>query len=541
VAGGFRRRLERRVNFMAKKKTAKGGTIHIDPVTRIEGHLKLEALVDGGEVKEASCSGTLFRGFENILVGRHPLDAVRLTQRVCGVCPTAHATASAFALDEALGVADRIPDNARLVRNLILGSNFLQSHILHFFALTALDYADVAALADYRGNETELKSVRAFIDRKALSPFFPRYEGGYRCDKQTNVDLVRAYLQALRLRRVCHEMLSVFGGKMPHNVAIVPGGVTNPVTADKVATFIGKLQAIQAFIEDVYLPTVFTVARAYGDYFGIGAGCGRFLSYGVFNLDAGSTDPLKRKRLLPAGFVEMGGKPVAVSTAKIREEVAHSRYTAECAAPPTEGRTIPEPEKEGAYSWIKAPRYDGAPAEVGPLARALVAYGSGHPAVKREVDAALKAAGVGADALPSVLGRHLARALETRIVASAMMGWLGELKPGEPVAVDLKIPAEGKGAGLTGAPRGALGHWIEIKDKVVGRYQMVVPTTWNGSPRDAKGTPGPIEQALIGTKVKDRDNPFEIVRIIRSFDPCLACSVHVMTASGEGRGAYRIV
>jgi hydrogenase large subunit len=525
----------------AKKARPHASTIAIDPVTRIEGHLKIEALVDGGEVKEASCSGTLFRGFENILVGRHPLDAPRLTQRVCGVCPTAHATASTFSLDEALGVADRIPDNARLVRNLIFGSNFLQSHILHFFALTALDYADVAALADYRGNETELKSVRAFIDRQALSPFFPRYEGDYRCDKQTNVDLVRAYLQALRLRRVCHEMLSIFGGKMPHNVAIVPGGVTSPVTADKVATFLGKLQPIQAFIEDVYVPAVFTVAGVYGDYFGIGAGCGRFLSYGVFNLDGNSTDPLKRRRLLPAGFVEAKGKPAPVNAANIREEVAHSRYTDDCAAPPAEGKTIAQPEKAGAYSWLKAPRYDGAPAEVGPLARALVAYGSGHPVVKPQVDAALKAAGVGAGALPSVLGRHLARALEARIVASAMTGWLGELKPGEPVAVDLKIPAEGKGAGLTDAPRGALGHWIEIRDKVIGRYQMVVPTTWNGSPRDAKGTPGPMEQALLGTKVKDRDNPFEIVRIIRSFDPCLACSVHVMTASGEGRGVYRIV
>ncbi|MGB2753835.1 MAG: nickel-dependent hydrogenase large subunit [Phycisphaerae bacterium] len=525
----------------AKKAQAHASTITIDPVTRIEGHLRIEALVDAGEVKEASCSGTLFRGFENILVGRHPLDAVRLTQRVCGVCPTAHATASAFALDEALGVADRIPENGRLVRNLIFGSNYLQSHILHFFALTALDYADVAALADYQGSETELKSVRAFIGRKALSPFFPRYEGDYRCDKQTNIALVRGYIQALQIRRVCHEMLSIFGGKMPHNIGIVPGGVTSPVTADKIATFLGKLQQIQAFIEDVYIPAVFTVAGAYRDYFGIGAGCGRFLSYGAFNLDAGSTDPLKRKRLLPAGLVAGDGKPAAVSAAKIREEVAHSRYADECAAPPAGGQTIAQPEKAGAYSWLKAPRYDGAPAEVGPLARALVAYGSGHSAVKREIDAALKAAGVGADALPSVLGRHLARALEARIVASAMMGWLQELKPGEPVAVDLKIPAEGKGAGLTGAPRGALGHWIEIRDKVISRYQMVVPTTWNGSPKDAKETPGPMEQALIGTKVKDRDNPFEIVRIIRSFDPCLACSVHVMTASGEGRGVYRIV
>ncbi|MGB2966994.1 MAG: nickel-dependent hydrogenase large subunit, partial [Phycisphaerae bacterium] len=200
----------------------------------------------------------------------------------------------------------------------------------------------------------------------------------------------------------------------------------------------------------------------------------------------------------------------------------------ECAGAPPEGKTIPQPDKKGAYSWLKAPRYDGAPAEVGPLARALVAHAAGDAVVKREVDAALKAAGVGAAKLPSVLGRHLARALETRIVAKAMSDWLGELAPGEPAAVELAIPQEGRGAGLTDAPRGALGHWIGIKDKVIGHYQLVVPTTWNASPRDADGTPGPMEQALLGTKVKDRDNPFEVVRIIRSFDPCLACSVHLV-------------
>ena len=197
--------------------------------------------------------------------------------------------------------------------------------------------------------------------------------------------------------------------------------------------------------------------------------------------------------------------------------------------------------KQGAYSWLKAPRYDGAPAEVGPLARAMVAYAANDKVVKPEIDATLKAAGFSADKLPSVLGRHLARALECRIIISAMTDWLKQLTPGEPAAVPLTIPEEGQGAGLTDAPRGALGHWIQIKNKVIDRYQLVVPTTWNGSPRDADGTPGPMEQALLGTRVKDRDNPFEIVRIIRSFDPCLACSVHVLTASGSERGVYRIV
>jgi len=514
--------------------------ISIDPITRIEGHMKVEAYVDGGQVKDARCCGTLFRGFENILIGRHPLDAVRLTQRVCGVCPTAHGMASAACLDAALGVADKIPHNGQLVRNLLLGSNFLQSHILHFFALAALDFVDVTALADYEGSDSDLKSIRAFIDRKELSPFFPRYEGDYRCGKQTNVELVHGYVKALHIRRVCHEMLCIFGGKMPHNIALVPGGVTSEVTGDKVATFLGKLQEIQEFIDDVYVPAILTVAGAYGDYFDIGAGCGRFLAYGVFDLDHKSTDPLKRSRLLPSGLHE-GGKVKPVGIDSITEDVTHSRYSDDCSAAPAEGKTNVEPKKEGAYTWLKAPRYDGAPAEVGPLARALVAYGRGNKQVKSEIDAVLAAVGIGPDKLPSVLGRHAARALEARIVARAMVGWLEQLKCGQPVAVELKIPDEASGAGLTDAPRGALGHWIEIKDKVISRYQLVVPTTWNGSPRDADGVPGPMEQALIGTKVKDRDNPFEVVRIVRSFDPCLACSVHVMTAGGRTKGVYRIV
>ncbi|MCK4602791.1 MAG: nickel-dependent hydrogenase large subunit [Phycisphaerae bacterium] len=517
-----------------------GEAISIDPITRIEGHLKIEAYIDGGEVKDARCCGTLFRGFENILVGRHPLDAVRITQRVCGVCPTAHGTASAMCLDEALGVADKIPPNGRLVRNLLLGSNVLQSHILHFFALAALDFVDVTALADYDGGDSDLKAVRAFIDRKELSPFFPRYEGDYRCDKQTNMELVRGYLKALHIRRVCHEMLCIFGGKMPHNIGIVPGGVTGQVTADKIATFIGRLQEIDQFVEDVYIPAIFTVAGAYGDYFEIGPGCGQFLAYGAFDLDSKSADPLKRNRLLPRGLLA-GGKLSGVNIDKITEDVAHSRYSDDCAAVPAQGKTAPEPNKDGAYSWIKAPRYDGAPTEVGPLARAMVGYAAGDKLIKSELDAALTAAGIGADKLVSVLGRHLARALEARIVTKAMFGWLEELRPGEPTAVVLTIPDEADGIGLTGAPRGALGHWIEIKDKVISRYQLVVPTTWNGSPQDKTGAPGPMEQALLGTKVRDRENPFEVVRIVRSFDPCLACSVHVMTTDGRKLGAYRVV
>lgn len=521
---------------------AKGArAISIDPVTRIEGHLKVEAVVEDGAVKDARCIGTLFRGFENILVDRHPLDAVRLTQRVCGVCPTAHGTASSKCLDDALGVAGKIPTNGRLVRNLLLGSNYLQSHILHFFTLAALDYVDITALADYQGSDSDLKAVNSFILRQELAPFFPRYEGDYRCDKATNIELVRGYLKALNIRRTCHEMLSIFGGKMPHNIALVPGGVTSDVTSDKIALFHGKLQEIREFVDDVYIPAIFTVAGAYEDYFAIGAGCGRFLSYGTFPLEDGASNALDVKRLQPSGLLDADGTLKAVDISKLTEEVAHSRYTSECARHPASGQTTPEPHKPEAYSWLKAPRIDGGPAEVGPLARAMVAYTAGEPLMKRLVDGALSRAGATADVLPSVLGRHLARALETKAVADAMVGWLEELKVGEPAAVDIEIPEEAAGVGLTGAPRGALGHWIEIKDRKISRYQLVVPTTWNGSPRDGDGVPGPMEQALNGTKIKDPENPFEIVRIIRSFDPCLACSVHVLTARGDTKGVYRIV
>ncbi|NQU76459.1 MAG: nickel-dependent hydrogenase large subunit [Planctomycetes bacterium] len=522
-------------------KAGNGKTIVIDPVTRIEGHMKVEVVVDGGLVRDARCSGTMFRGFERIMQGRHPLDAVRLVQRVCGVCPVVHASASAMALDEALGLALKITKNGRVVRNLMLASNFVQSHILHFFTLAALDYADVTALADYDGDESDLTAARTFLERGDLAPFAPRYEGDYRCTKQENQQLVRNYLRALHVRRTTHEMLAIFGGKMPHDVGIVPGGVTSEVSADKIAAFSGKLAEVRAFVEDAYIPSVMLVASRYGDHFDFGAGCKRYLSYGTFDLESGQTDPLKRKRLLAAGMLDTNGKLHKVDAGLISEQVSFSRYKDSCSGHPSQGTTCPSPEKEGAYSWIKAPRYDGKPAEVGPLARTLVGYAAGCADVKADVNAALSAAGLSAEKLHSVLGRHLARALETRQLCNAMAGWLEELTAGEPTAVELSIPEEAEGVGLLDGPRGSLGHWLQIKDKKIDRYQLVVPTTWNGSPRGDDDTPGPIEHALIGSTVKDAENPFEVVRIVRSFDPCLACSVHMLTARGDTIGVGRVV
>jgi len=510
-------------------------TINIDPITRIEGHLKVEVVVDGGVVKEARCSGTLYRGFEQILIGRHPLDAPIITQRVCGVCPTVHATASAQAVDAALGIAGNVPPNGRILRNLILGSNYVQSHILHFYHLAALDYVDVTKVAKYRGSDPTLNSVKNFIKRGELAPFVPRYEGDYRLPDAVDREAVAHYVQALEMRRRAHEMLSIFGGKMPHQVGIVPGGVTSGPNADQMADFLWRLNEIRGFIDSVYLPDVIAVAKAYGDYAEIGKGVGRYLSYG--NFDRGTTDvPLAaRERFLPQGVVESnGGLTVGdVSEAAITEEVARSWFCDGPAKHPSAGETVPEPDKAAGYSWLKAPRYNGKPHEVGPLARTMVAYARGVEAVKAAVDGLLSELKADASALNSVLGRHAARALEAKLVADAMAGWVTQLKPGEPFCAEQVIPETGQGAGMVEGPRGALGHWIELENGRIARYQLVVPTTWNGSPADSAGQPGPIEQTLLGTKIRDEANPFELVRIVRSFDPCLACAVHLITPAGD--------
>jgi len=490
--------------------------IKIDPITRIEGHLSIEAIVDDGVVKEANSAGTLFRGFEIILQGRDPRDANRLTQRICGVCPTAHATASALCLDEAFGLTDKIPDNAKLIRGLIFGSNFLQSHILHFYHLAALDYVDaVGAVGD-------------------LAPFVPRYEGDYRVTGEANAELTNHYLKALDIRRKCQEMLSIFGGKMPHNVGIVPGGVTEKPAEDKITNFLWRLNEIRDFIDNVYIPDVIAVAKAYGDYFEIGKGCKRLLAYGGFDLPAG--------RLFKSGVVSPDLQLEPFVKENITEDVKHSWYVDSSSGKnPAQGETKPDLKKKQAYSFLKSPRYKGQVCELGPLARMVSNYVQGDETTKKLVDSVLGEFGAGVDALYSVLGRHAARALEAKLVADAMVDWLQQLKPAEPTIVESDIPEEGAGTGLTEAPRGAVGHWMTIKDKKIARYQVITPTAWNASPKDDKDQPGAVEQAIIGTKVKDKDNPFEVVRIVRAFDPCLACSVHLLDGRGSALGVFRVV
>jgi hydrogenase maturation protease len=327
-------------------------TVTIDPVTRIEGHLKIEAVIDEGEVKEARSTGTLFRGIELILQGRDPRDAARITQRICGVCPTSHATASTFALDEAFGIADRVPENGRILRNLILGCNYIQSHVLHFYHLTALDYVDVTAVASYEGTDPGLLAAKDFVERGALGPFVPRYEGDYRLPKELAQTLAGHYVQAFDVRRKSHELLAVFGGKMPHNVGIVPGGVTQVPEVDTIAGFLWRLNEIRHFIDHVYVPDVLEVAKHYGDYAEIGAASGKFLDYGVF--------PQAEGRFLAGGVIGEDLAPSELDVGRITESVTHSWYAdGDVPLHPTRGETVPSPGKKGAYSWLKSPRYDG--------------------------------------------------------------------------------------------------------------------------------------------------------------------------------------
>jgi hydrogenase large subunit len=474
-------------------------TITIDPLTRLEGHLAIEVIVDIDKSKDkgkgkdkqlvvvdAKSSGTMFRGFEMILRGRDPLDAPHYTQRICGVCPISHGMASCMNLEDALGVT--VPDNGRILRNLVLGANFVMSHILHFYHLAALDYINTDGAID-------------------IAPWVPRYVTPDMVTGDTAATLVGHYVEALAIRRKAHQMAAIFGGKLPCAPSFVPGGCTEVPMAQKIAAFRTLLNEQIQFINGTYIPDVLAVAGIFGDYYNIGRGCGNLLAYGVFDLTNGNK-LLKRGRLTE-------GIQGNVDPTQIREYLEFSKYDdAGSGLNPAEGVTVPDADKADAYSWLKAPRYkdgdDDKVYEVGPLARMKV--NGDYPG------------GI------SVLDRHAARALEAKLVADAMVGWLNELENNlnGPVYAESNVPGSGSGIGLTEAPRGALGHWITIKNRVIDRYQVVTPTNWNASPMDDLGQLGPIEQALKGTPVADVNQPIEILRVVHSFDPCLACSVHML-------------
>ncbi len=503
--------------------------IVIDPITRIEGHLSVEIDTEGGAVRGAHVRGDMFRGFENILKGRNPVDAVQITQRICGVCPASHGIASCRALESAFNVEPS--GNGLLIRNLILASNFLQSHLLHFYVLAAPDYIDIAAILTYQGTDETLLRLKAWAahelakenkpHHQPAAPFFPRYsgEGIYLQDHDTNITHIAHYVKALDIRMKAHRMLTLFGGRMPHIMSYVPGGVTTRPTTEIIKEFSQTLDEIEQFVTTCYVPDVLALAKSFPQYLQMGAFNG-FLAYGEFpryNAPA--------ELYFPRG-VMTGGSIETLDTEKITEQVRFSRYGSASGLHPSLGKTEPQPEKGDAYSWIKSPRYRNKPLEVGPLARLLIGYASGRQDIRAETDKALARLSASLPSLRSAMGRYVARAIECTLLCRAMHAWLDELRPDEPPRSTYSIPETGRGAGLAEAARGALGHWISVAGGRIDNYQCVVPTTWFASPMDDNGTHGPMEQALVGTPVRDEANPIEVVRVVRSFDPCIACAVH---------------
>lgn len=545
-----------------------GNRITIDPITRIEGHLRIEVEVEGGKVKDAWSSGQMFRGIEIILQGRDPRDAQHFVQRSCGVCTYTHALASVRAVEAAVNVA--IPPNARLIRNLLHGAQFQHDHIVHFYHLHALDWVDIvsalkadpaktAALADNVSNaavggtayyKSVQQRLQTFVDSGQLGPFANAYWGhsAYKLPPEANLMAAAHYIEALKLQTKTARMHAVFGAKNPHLQSLVVGGVTcvKDLTPDRIAEFLYLWKETQEFVNNVYVPDLMAVASFYKDWGAIG-GTTNFLAYG--DLPASEKEP--ESLYMPRGVVFKRdlAKVAEMNQEKVTESVIHSWYEEGSPKHPYKGETKPKHgdyNTAAKYSWLKAPRYEGEPCEVGPLARVLVAYGKGHPEIKKLVDDTVKKLDIPVTALFSTLGRTAARALETVAIGNSMEGWVNELvtniKNGDTKTYTAwQMPDKGMGYGLNDVARGALGHWIEIENKKIKNYQYVVPSTWNLGPRCEKGKKGPVEEALIGTPIADPQKPLEVLRTVHSFDPCIACAVHVIDPQSNQVYKIRVV
>jgi len=559
----------------------------VDPVTRIEGHLRIEAATDaGGRITEAWSSGTMVRGIEIILRGRDPRDAWAFAQRICGVCTLVHGIASVRAVEDALRY--EIPPNANLVRNLMIAAQYVHDHVMHFYHLHALDWVDVVSALEADPASTSAlaqsisgyarsspgyfadvqKRVRGLVESGQLGIFAGAYWGhpAYRLPPEANLMAVAHYLDALAWQRDVAALHTIFGGKNPHPHFLV-GGAPNPIDLDSDSAINSKrlsqvqeiIARMRQFVDEVYLPDTLAIAGFYKDWAAQGEGLGNFLCYGDF--------PAK-SIFDTAGFMVPRGailnrdlshvEPVDLGDpAQIQEFVTHAYYDYSGGKGqglhPYEGETAlnytgPTPpythlDVEQDYSWLKSPRWRGQAMEVGPLARMLMLVASGHEQAKSLVEQALATLELPVDALYSTLGRTAARTLETKIFADAMQGWydqlLANIRAGDTRTFNDALwepttwPARARGAGFMEAPRGALGHWIVIEDGRIANYQAVVPSTWNAGPRDGEGQPGAYEAALEGHVLHDAAQPIEILRTIHSFDPCIACAVHVAGPGGE--------
>ena len=561
--------------------------IVVDPITRIEGHLRIEAQMDGDRIAQAYSSGTMVRGIEIILRGRDPRDAWAFAQRICGVCTLVHGIASVRSVENALNY--QIPANAQLIRNLMIAAQYVHDHVMHFYHLHALDWVDVvsalqadpkatSALAQSLSNypksspgyfaDTQ-KKLKDFVEAGQLGIFAKAYWGhpAYKLPPEANLMAVAHYLEALAWQRDVARLHAIFGGKNPHPNFLV-GGVPCAIDLNSDSAINSKrlsqvqeiINNMRSFVDQVYVPDTLAIAGFYKDWGMRGEGTGNFLTYGDFP-EKGMDDPASY--LIPPGVIldrdlSTIHEVDLNASDQIQEYVSHSWYDYDggknAGLHPYDGETRfnytgPTPpyqhlDVEQSYSWLKSPRWKNKPVEVGPLARVLMLYASGHEQTRELVDMTLSKLEVPQRALFSTLGRTAARTLETKVIGDTMQTWydnlVANIKSGDTRTFNETLwepsswPAEARGVGVMEAPRGGLAHWIVIKNGKIDNYQAVVPSTWNAGPRDAEGQPGPYEAALEDNHVlHDPQQPVEILRTIHSFDPCIACAVHVTDPNGE--------
>lgn len=562
--------------------------ITIDPITRIEGHLRIDTEIEAGKVSKAWSSGQMWRGIEVILQGRDPRDACHFTQRICGVCTTVHALASVRCVENALGL--QIPLNAQYIRNMVMAIHALHDHIVHFYVLSALDWVDVVSalaadprktttlaesLSNWPGNSTKRfqavqAKLKSLVDSGQLGPFANGYWGhsAMTLPPEANLMAVSHYLEALDYQRKANQALAIFSGKTPHVQNLTVGGVTTSINPDNETALNMErlywikqlLGEVRGFIQQVYLPDIIAIGSLYKDWLSYGAGVTNYLAVPDMILDTAST-----KFDLPGGTIVNGD----LSTVKeftshndpyfrdnIEEGISRSWYKGDWSRHPYSEDTVPDYsdfDPDGKYSWIKAPRFQDKPMQVGPLAQVLVGYASGHKPTITQVDDALTrvsaVAGVkvGPAVLHSTPGRHLARAVRAAMLADlALKHWqllVDNIGTGD---LEIFVPptfpkGEQRGFSMHEAPRGTLSHWIVIQDGKIKNYQCVVPSTWNAGPRDKNDQPGPYEASLVGNPIADAERPLEVLRTVHSFDPCIACAIHLVDPDGREVNRVKVV
>ncbi|MFP4077070.1 MAG: nickel-dependent hydrogenase large subunit [Halochromatium sp.] len=562
----------------------------VDPITRIEGHLRIEAQMNGGIIEQAYSSGTSVRGLETIVQGRDPREVWAFVQRICGVCTLVHGIAGVRAVEDALDY--EIPPNAELIRNLMIGSQYVHDHVMHFYHLHALDWVDLlgslqadpkktSELAQSIGTYAKTspgyfadvqKRLKGFVEAGQLGIFANGYWGhpAYKLPPEANLMAVAHYLDALAWQRKVAELHAIFGGKNPHPNLCVGGmpcaiSLESGKQAGTALDVVGLervrniIEQMHDFVHQVYVPDTLAIAGFYKDWFQQGEGIGNFMTYGDFPAK-GYGDP--ESYLIPTGVILNRDlshiEPVDLDAeAEIQEFVAHAWYAykagKDAGLHPYQGETKfaytgPKPpyqqlDVENQYSWLKTPRWKGKPMEVGPLARMLMLYANGNEQAKTLVDSTLQQLDLPIAALYSTMGRTAARTLETAIIVDELQGWydnlVANIKSGDVKTFNETLwdpetwPQKAQGVGRMEAPRGALGHWIVIENGKVANYQAVVPSTWNAGPRDAQDQQGPYEAALAGHALHDPQQPIEILRTVHSFDPCIACAVHISDPAGE--------